>query len=445
MIRYGPLFSGVCMIVNASWFTGTTARADGEIDTSIQAALDANPGRMVHVPPGEHHIDRPLVIRADHTGLYGYGTIVQTNPAAGIIEIERAVGVRIELLTLTRPAGKTETGRDGIRVEGGEHIRLTGVRILNNQSTSAAIRVTGSRHVRIAGCEITNYKRIGVDDRTTSELYGYAFRAVLGDGMIVKTSTDVLILNNTIVERAVASTEEAKKQHGLGRLVEGRQPTRKGRFAPPGDYAPHWHQGSAVVVTSPELTRHVLIRGNLIENAAQGVDIHADHVTLTGNVIHHAFVGIKCMHGSRNVIITDNNVSNVDLWGLVMLPGTASHDGSTAEENRPAAEPNVTRGNLIANNIFSNFGYGHDYHNWMGSDSRNVLQFESGPLETNPPMRDVVVQGNVVYNTDTSAAGDARYNHAVYLDPKLDARTFRFSGNLFHPGKRGVANVELPR
>ncbi len=418
--------------------------------TSIQAAIDANPGRMVHVPPGEHRIDRPLVIRTDNTGLHGHGTIIQTNPEAGIIDIQDAAGVRIESLTLTRPEGKRETQRDAVRAIRCDRLRLTNLRIIDNRSSNASIRVHDSHHGRIEGCEITNYKRIGIDDRTTSELYGYAFRVILGDGIIIKTSSDMMVLNNAIVEHNIYPTEEAKNKHGLGRLTEGRKPTRKGRFAPPGDYAPHWHQGSAIVVTSPTSTNHVLIRGNMIENAAQGVDIHADHVTFTGNVIHHAFVGIKCMHGSRNVVITNNNVSHNDLWGLIMQPGTASHEGrgkTEGEQGKPATRPNATRGNLIANNVFSDFGYGYDFHNWKGSDSRSVLQFESGPLPENPPLSDVVVQGNLIYDSGRDhASGPAapRYNYAVYLGPKLDPGNFSFSGNRFNPGQRGVCNVELP-
>src|SRR5690606_24441476 len=142
---------------------------------------------------------------------------------------------------------------------------------------------------RVVGCSVTNYKRIAVDDRTESELYGYAFKVIDGTGILVTFSQGVQVLDNRVVENRLFPTEETKRDHGLGQLTEGRAPTKKGPLAPKGDYANNWHQGSAIVVTSPLDTSHVQVRGNYIENAAQGIDIHADHVTCSQNTIKYAF------------------------------------------------------------------------------------------------------------------------------------------------------------
>jgi len=437
----------VVVVLAAPLVRSACADARGDIEArdyaSIQAAIDANPGRMIHVAAGEYQVDEPIEIHTSETGLFGYGTIIQTNPDAAIVNIRGTEGTRLDGLTLTRPDGKRRTHRAGLHLARCDRFRLTNLRILDNHSDNAAVRIENGHHGRIEGCEIVNYKRIGVDDRTASPLYGYAFHAIIGDGIIVTASTYITIAHNTVAERRVDSSPAAKQQYQLGQLTEGRQPTRKGQLAPAGDYVPHWHQGSAIVVTSPEQTRYVLVTGNFIENAAQGVDLHADHVTFSANIIHTAFVGIKCMHGARNVVITGNNVSQTDLWGLVMQPGTASH---AAENGRP---PNVTRGNIIANNVFADCGYGRDYHNWKSSDSRNVLQFESGPMPDNPPLGDIVVQGNIIYDPgrdgpveDGNGAGP-RFNYAVFIDPRLDLKSFRFTGNLFHPGQRGVSNVAI--
>jgi hypothetical protein len=410
---------------------------------TIQATIDAHPGCMIRLCPGHYRIAKPIKIHTDGTGLCGHGTIVQTNPSAGIIHVEKASRVTLEGLTLTRAEGKMTTHEEAVRATGCEDLRLSRLRIIDNRTDSAAVRIEQCRHGRIEGCDIINYKRIGLDDRTASELYGYAFRAIIGDGINIRTSTHMIVASNSVVERNLLADEATKAKHNLGQLAAGRRPTKKGKFAPPGNYASNWHQGSAIVVTSPERTSHVLITGNLIENAAQGVDIHADHVTFTDNVIHYAFIGIKCMHGAKNVLITNNNVSHNDLWGLVMLPGTSAHAGRSSRD----ATPNVTRGNLIANNLFSDFGYGHEVHNWKDSSSRNVLQFESGPLPDNPPLTDVIVQGNIVYDPgrdrDATKCNPPRYLHAVYVDPKLDRATFRFSNNLLHPGQRGVSNTTV--
>jgi len=127
----------------------------------------------------------------------------------------------------------------------------------------------------------------------------------------------------------------------------------------------------------------VLVTGNVIRNAAQGIDLHADHVTCSNNSISHAFIGIKCMHGSRNVIIEGNNVSHMDLWGLVMLPGTASHPAEAAAGDKPACQANFTSGNIIANNVFSDFGFGYEYFNWEKSRG-GVISLESGSIAGKP-------------------------------------------------------------
>lgn len=415
---------------------------------SIQEAIDANPGRMMYVPAGEYPVEHALHITTNDTGLYGPGTIVQNNPDENILEIERTRGVRIEGLTLTRPATQQETLRHGLVVRDSEDIDLEGLRIRDNRSTAASLLLEHCRHAAVRRCSIANYKRIGMDDRTTSELYGYAFRVIDGTGIAVTRSRGVLIQDNRIIEMIIYPTEETKEKHRLGELMEGERPMKKGRLAPEGDYANNWHQGSAIVVTDPLETAHVLISGNYIENAAQGIDIHADHVTCAHNVIAYAFIGIKCMHGSRNVIISNNNVSHNDLWGLVMMPGTASHPAEAARNGAPARPANYTSGNIIAGNIFSDFGFGYEHHNWKDAKS-GVISLESGQLPENPVMTDVLIEGNIVYDSgkdEVLVEGvptrvPPRYEYAVYITPDPKPQGLRFSHNIFHPGRGGISNV----
>src|SRR5882672_1689192 len=58
--------------------------------SSIQAAVDANPGRVVIVPAGDHSIDATIRISGVGTSLIGSGRIVMSNPAKHILEIEHA-------------------------------------------------------------------------------------------------------------------------------------------------------------------------------------------------------------------------------------------------------------------------------------------------------------------------------------------------------------------
>jgi len=47
---------------------------------SIQEALDANPGQMIYVPPGDYEISQKIRLTHDRSGLFGLGRIIQTNP-----------------------------------------------------------------------------------------------------------------------------------------------------------------------------------------------------------------------------------------------------------------------------------------------------------------------------------------------------------------------------
>jgi len=59
--------------------------------SSLQRALDASPGRVLYVPPGDYHLTRALQLRRDHSGLWGTGRIIQDDPAQDIVNIEGAV------------------------------------------------------------------------------------------------------------------------------------------------------------------------------------------------------------------------------------------------------------------------------------------------------------------------------------------------------------------
>src|SRR5581483_10853966 len=127
--------------------------------------------------------------------------------------------------------------------------------------------------------------------------------------------------------------------------------------------------------------------GNHIENAAQGIDLHCDHVIVSGNIIANSFMGMKAMHGSRNILITGNQFVKNSLWAIGLMPGVASHS------------ENTDGGSIIANNIVSDFGYG--YAHWIWGSERSPFRFDRGQEPTDPPLADVLVQGNLVYSTGT--------------------------------------------
>jgi parallel beta helix pectate lyase-like protein len=433
--RMRILSTGVLCIVIA--VVSAHAEPNAADHPTLQAAIDANPGRMIRIPAEEYRIDAPLRITKNGTGLYGFGRVIQTNPDAAILEIEGVDDVRVHNLTLTRAAGAQEARAHGIHAVNCTGLEIVGVHVVDNHSGHATIYLQDCREARVERCRVLNYKAVTIDDRTRSPLYGYAFRVIDGTGILVSPGRGITIQNNHVIEQRLFPTEELKREHDLGQLTDGAEPMKKGELAPKGDYANNWHQGSAIVVTSPTQTDHILVTGNYIENAAQGIDLHADHVTCTQNTIRYAFIGIKCMHGSRDVIIANNNVSHNDLWGLLMQPGTASN---TAQSEKPA---NLTTANVIANNIFSDFGHGYEYFNWKGARS-GVIMLDAGPLAENPPLSRIVITGNIVHNTSGDDADAApRYEYALLIAQNPAPSNIRVSGNHFDPGRAGVCNVPL--
>ena len=82
----------------------------------------------------------------------------------------------------------------------------------------------------------------------------------------------------------------------------------------------------------------------------------------------------------------------------------------------------------------------------------HAIRFDIGQRPENPPLADVVVQGNIVYDTGRDGSledGQARvvpprYLYAVRVETGPGApRGLHFSGNIFHPGSKGVSNVDL--
>jgi len=426
------------------------AAAEPVVDqASLRAAIAANPGRVVEMPAIDIVLDAPLVL-GNGTGLAGRGRLIQQNPEADIVRVEGSAGTQLCGLTLMRAQDKAETHQSAIRATDCSELFVDGVQVVDNWSNAGTILLEKCRGSRIVNCSVVNYKRIAVDDRTGNELYGYAFRVIDGTGILLTSCRDCQVAGNRVIEKRLFATKETKEAHHLGDLCEGAKPTKKGQLAPQGEYANNWHQGSAIVVTSPEETDHIQVANNLIENAAQGIDLHADHVTCSANHIDHAFIGIKCMHGARNVIISGNNVSHMDLWGIVMMPGTASHPAEAAAGDKPARGPNYTHGNIIANNVFSDYGFGYEYFNWEGSRA-GVIMLDSGQLRENPVMTDVLIQGNVVYDSGKDQVlvdgqpqtVGPRYEYAVKIATEPRPEGLVFVGNILHAGRSGVSNVPL--
>lgn len=400
---------------------------------TLQAALRANPGRMIFVPDGDYDIAEKIQIGKQGGGLFGPGRIRQTNPQQPILVIEGATNVQIRGLTLLRPEGKAETDCEGILAVRCQNLVLEDLQISDNRTRSAAIAIRECTGTQIRGCVIQNYMRISVDDRTSSPDWGYAFRCIDGTGIAVSYSKGTLVQGNRVIEQNLLPTPEIQKKFDLGKFVK--KNPKKGAIASQktwdAEFAQNWHQGSGILVTAPEVSDCAQILGNHIENAAQGIDIHADHVILAQNIIHNAHIGMKAMHGSRHVLIIGNQFIKNDLWSIGLMPGAASRAGV-----------NTDGGSIIAHNIISEFGYGHAH--WVWGDNGAPLRFNRGQKPDNPPLTDVMVQGNIACESGRDRGEPPRYKFAVIIESGENGpKGLRFSNNLFHPGTKGVCNVPL--
>jgi hypothetical protein len=401
---------------------------------SIQEALNANPNRMLFVPAGDYVITEKIRIRGERSGLFGPGRIIQQSADQPIIEIENAQGAEIRDLTLTRREGKMESRNEGVLAIKCRDLVLDNVRVIDNRSPAGAISVRESKDTRISRCLVRNYMRVSIDDRTQSKDWGYAFNCTDGTGISVGYSTGTLIEGNRVIEDNFVPTPEVKAKYKLGDYVKKNavKGTIMNQQAWDSNYTDAWQQGSGIVVNAPEVNDLTRVIGNHIENAAQGLDIHADHVIVSQNIITNAFIGMKAMHGSRNVLISGNQFVRNSLWAIGLMPGAAAHP---ATDDKPE---NADGGSIISNNIISDFGYGDAHGIW--GDERSPIKFDTGQQPDDPPLTDVIITGNVI-----NSIGKPRYKYAVIIPGGPNApRGLHFSNNLFHPGTQGVCNGELP-
>lgn len=426
-------FGLACLLLAA--LSDTRAESPSVADyPSIQAALEAHPNQVVYVPPGDHRITEKIRLRGARSGLQGPGRIIQENPDQPVIEIENVEGGLVRDLILTRPEGRWETGKEGIIAQKCRDLVLENVTVIDNRTNSAALLVTDSHGTRISRCRVRNYMRVSIDDRTQGSESGYAFNCTDGTGIMIRYCTATLLEANHIVEEVFLPSREARQRYRLGDFVK--KNPQKGphlsQQAWDAGYTDNWRQGSAIQVTAPETSDFTRVLGNHIENAAQGIDLHGDRIIVANNIVNHAHIGMKAMHGSRNVLITGNQFARNDLWAIGLMPGAAAHPGG------PDQPANADGGSIIANNLISDFGHG-DAH-WLWGTERSPFKFDAGQEADDPPLTEVLIHGNLIHNP-----GPVRYKYAVIIATEPShPRGLHFANNLFPPGTHGLANQELP-
>ena len=423
---------------------------------SIQAALDANPGRPLHLPWGEYRVDQPIVIRTAGGGLYGEGTVIQTNDDADIIQVTGAGNVRIEGITLLREKPKFFKSARAVWADRSPYFTLRNVTIRGNRASPAAVLVTECDYATLEGCTILDYKTVTIDDRMDNDLYRYAFRAIDGHGIKVRQCTGIRIIRNRIIESELRPTEATMKLHDLGKIV-----SRAAELGPLASFGVRdgvsfiWHQGAGVGISDPSRTALTLVDGNYIENAAQAFDVHSDFMVVTNNQISNCYTGIKVFHGSRGVVLSNNIIHRPGKYGIMLRPGSNSFEASAATDGQPAREENVQRGLVIANNIITDIGYDDEHWRLWNDDPTETspvgIKVGTGPQGYNPRFGDLIIQGNLIYDhgrdkilvNGVPAVQPPRYKWAIWFDEEWRVENARLTGNIFHAGEKGVSNLPI--
>lgn len=424
---------------------------------SIQQAIDSSPGQIVILPPGDYEISQPITISTSGSGLAGPGRIVQSNHDQPMLIVSRADNVQLRDFILTRTPD-TECSTSGLIANSCRNLAIDNVQVLDNRSSSSSINIDKCVNGRLTNSLVRNYSRVAIDDRLASPNYGFAFRCFDGTGIQLTGCKGMLVQGNRVEEMINAPTKEAKQKLGLGAFTQ--KNATKGAIVSQeiwdNEQYPQWHQGSAIVVSHPHESDQIQLIGNYIENAAQGFDIHSDHVIASQNIVYNAAVGIKAMHGSLNVLILGNQFNRCCAHAILLQPGAASHgagEGVSASGIAEGSPANNDGGSIIANNIISEFGYGDS--SWIWGNERDVISLEPGQTPQNPALSDVIVEGNIVYNSardkrvvDGKVVEESpRYRYALLVSRDTgDLRgpvRVKVSNNIFHPGSAGISNIRV--
>jgi hypothetical protein len=420
---------------------------------SIQKALDSQPGRIIFLPPGDYTVSSPIRISHENSGLVGPGRIVQTNPNELILMVSRADNVQLRDLTLTR-SPNTDGARSGLGANTCRNLVIDNVQVLDNRAPAAAMNIDKCSSGRISNCLVRNYKAIAVEDRTASVNSGIAFKCFDGTGIQLTGCRGMLVQANRIEEFRLLPTREARDSLDLGRITS--RAAAKGTFVSQetwnSEHVPiGWHQGSGLYVGGPQDSDLTQVISNYIENAAQGMDIQSDHVTIAQNIVCNSDVGMKAMHGARNILIVGNQFNRCDMHGVLLMSGMLSHEAGKGvpEMNVPEGTPaNIDGASIVAHNIFSDFGFGGSH--WLVGEERSVICLERGQSPKSPPLSDVIVSGNIVENPSRRGSAVAgteakpRYRYALLIDQTANQIQgpigIHVHDNLFDPGHLGISN-----
>lgn len=274
---------------------------------SLQAAIDALPvnGGVVHIPPGEYELSKPLLVTTENTRLQGSGGAThlinknQQGEPAVIVKSGKGDQFRVELSDF-RISGNSKSG-DGIYMEKVQELLITdmtfdhngghGINMLDcienprivscniNYNAKAGINIDGGHDIIVSGNQFEeNQDALRIKDGFNLTMTGNNIDDHLRHGVVVENTYGSIISSNMI--------EECK---GTAIILKASDTDPK-RFC------------YGITISANVIAHH--LGGGVELRGAWGCSISANTFTLVHNN------SILLSNGTAGITITGNNFSN---------------------------------------------------------------------------------------------------------------------------------------
>ena len=288
------------------------------------------------------------------------------------------------------PARERETACEAVFATEARDLSLVDLKVVDNQTRTAAIELRNCVDGQIRDCLVQNYQRVDIDDRTGTPDQGFAFRCIIGTGILIRQCQGTLIRGNRVREDRLVATPEVKRRYGLG------QNTRKTR---PGGESPAGGTGTGERPTTGCRGRRssrlagddglcTQVIGNLVEQAGKASTSTPTTSSSSQNIVNDALIGMKAMHGSKRVIVTRESVPQEH---------ALEHRHDARPASLPARPPGVTGrhapanvdgGSIIAGNVISDFGLGQTQWIWPRTRLPDPVRPRASARESSADGRD---------------------------------------------------------
>ncbi len=403
---------------------------NGSDDTAtLQAILDA--GNTVSLRPGlTYRLSEKLSITRSNSGITTTGTpavLYLKNTFNNVEPLEIWDASRVDSIAI-RAEGSFGALLNNIRLENFkiERQHLDGTYV-------TAVWFRGVKNGRIVGLDIEDFalgpivaldsvdnvsvRGCNLHDSWANSVSSYARFPQLS-GIVVD---DNKFSNNG--GQAVGSTRVTMADNTISRLRFGSSlyNLQRGQFQGMSGTNPVGYQTDGITV-GPGGSDMVIV-GNVIENAGEGVDLMAENVLVRTNKIRDIFDwGVKFVHGAKNGLVEDNDLGAAGTGSIVVSGTTEASYGPTF-------------GHLIRNNRIKQVG---GLGAFCGSAVAAPYRiFSTCPTSPSAAAFSVIPNGGVGWprynlfsgNSVTAVPADARMKSLIRIDAPADYSLF--FGNSF--------------